>query len=68
MPAITLPDGSRREYDNPVTIADIAANICPGIAKAALVGKVDGKMVNVSPTNPDTELFIITKKGARPSS
>ncbi len=38
MPTITLPDGSRREFDQPVTIHDIAADIGPGLAKAALAG------------------------------
>jgi threonyl-tRNA synthetase len=48
MPVITLPDGSQREFSNPVTIADIAANIGPGLLKAALAGKVDGKLVDTS--------------------
>ena len=40
MPAITLPDGSKREFPNPVTVAEVAASIGPGLAKAALAGKV----------------------------
>jgi hypothetical protein len=47
---ITLPDGSRREYPGPVTVADIAASIGAGLAKAALAGKVDGKVVDTSYT------------------
>ena len=63
MPAVTLPDGSRRVYDNPVTIAEVAADIGPGLAKAALAGKVDGNMVDVSHTiESDVELSIITGK------
>ena len=38
MPVITLPDGSRREYPEPVTVAQVAADIGPGLAKAALAG------------------------------
>ncbi len=45
---ITLPDGSRRKFDSPVSIADIAADIGPGLAKAALAGIVDGKPVDTS--------------------
>ena len=48
MPSITLPDGSRRDYPEPVTIAEIAADIGAGLAKAALAGKVDGKIVDTS--------------------
>ena len=48
MVAITLPDGSKREFDAPVTVADIAASIGAGLAKAALAGKVDGKLVDLS--------------------
>ncbi|HEX8962760.1 MAG TPA: TGS domain-containing protein, partial [Rhodocyclaceae bacterium] len=45
MPAIRLPDGSERKFDNPVTVAELAASIGPGLAKAALAGTVDGKTV-----------------------
>ena len=48
MPQITLPDGSVRSFDNPVTIADIAADIGPGLAKAAIAGSVDGQIVDTS--------------------
>ena len=42
MPVITLPDGSQRSFDHAVTIADVAMDIGPGLAKAALAGKIDG--------------------------
>jgi len=48
MPVVTLPDGSRREYPQPVTVAEVAASIGPGLAKAALAGKVDGRLVDTS--------------------
>ena len=50
MITITLPDGSKREYPAPLTVADIAASIGPGLAKSALAGKVDGKLVDTSHT------------------
>ncbi len=63
MPVVTLPDGSSRSYDNPITIADIAADIGPGLAKAALAGKVDGQVVDTSYSiEADAELAIITGK------
>ena len=48
MIAIQLPDGSHRSFDGPVTVAEVAASIGPGLAKAALAGKVDGKLVDTS--------------------
>ena len=48
MPAITLPDGSQRQYPNPVTVAQIAADIGPGLARAALAGRVDDRLVDTS--------------------
>ena len=51
MPAITLPDGSVRSYDQPVTPAQVAADIGPGLAKAAFVAKVDGKFVDLGRPN-----------------
>ena len=47
MITVTLPDGSKREYDAPVTVKQIAESIGTGLAKAALVGKVDGKLVEL---------------------
>ena len=48
MPAITLPDGSQRHFDHPVTVAEVAAAIGPGLAKAALAGRIDGQLVDTS--------------------
>ncbi|GAB3103396.1 threonine--tRNA ligase [Lysobacter terrae] len=63
MIAITLPDGSRREFDNPVTVGDVAASIGAGLAKAALAGKVDGKLVDTSyRIGQDASLEIVTEK------
>jgi len=42
MPVITLPDGSQRKFEQPITVADLAASIGAGLAKAALAGRVDG--------------------------
>lgn len=63
MIAITLPDGSRREFDAPLSIADVAASIGPGLAKAALAGKVDGQLVDTSYClSDDAALEIVTDK------
>ena len=63
MIAITLPDGSKREFPKPVTVAEVAANIGPGLAKAALAGKVDGKVVDTSFTiEHDAALSIVTDR------
>jgi len=63
MPTITLPDGSRREFDHPVSVHDAAAAIGPGLAKAALAGKVDGTLVDTSHLiDADAELAIITAR------
>jgi len=63
MPSITLPDGSRRDYPEPVTIAEIAADIGAGLAKAALAGKVDGKIVDTSyRVERDAAISIITER------
>ncbi|MCG8426412.1 MAG: threonine--tRNA ligase, partial [Chromatiales bacterium] len=63
MPVITLPDGSERSFDNPVSVADVAASIGPGLAKAALAGKVDGQLVDTSYTMAeDADLAIITAR------
>jgi len=61
MPTITLPDGSQRKFDHPVTVAEVAADIGPGLAKAALAGKIDGSLVDTSfLIEWDTDLSIIT--------
>jgi threonyl-tRNA synthetase len=63
MPTITLPDGSQRVFDHPVSVRDIAAAIGPGLAKAALAGKVDGRLVDTSHVlNQDANLAIITER------
>ncbi|GAB6043452.1 threonine--tRNA ligase [Endothiovibrio diazotrophicus] len=63
MPVITLPDGTKREFDAPVTVHDVAAAIGPGLAKAALAGKVDGKLVDTSHAMAaDATLAIITER------
>jgi threonyl-tRNA synthetase len=60
---VTLPDGSRREFPAPVTVADVAASIGPGLAKAALAGKVDGKVVDTAYTiSKDAPVAIVTAK------
>jgi threonyl-tRNA synthetase len=62
---ITLPDGSQREFSGPVTVAEVAASIGAGLAKAALAGKVDGKVVDTSfQMQSDSKLSIITAKDA----
>jgi threonyl-tRNA synthetase len=63
MPVITLPDGSQRTYAEPVTIAKIAADIGPGLAKAAVAGKVNGKLVDTcDPITEDATIQVITPK------
>ena len=62
---ITLPDGSQREYPGPVTVAEVAASIGTGLAKAALAGKVDGIVVDTSyAIGANSQLSIITAKDA----
>ena len=48
MPVVTLPDGSRKQFDQPVTVADVAAGIGAGLAKAALAGRVNGTLVDTA--------------------
>ena len=63
MPQITLPDGSVKQFDHPVTVAEVAASIGPGLAKAALAGKVDGRLVDTSHViDRDAELAIVTDR------
>jgi threonyl-tRNA synthetase len=65
MPVITLPDGSQRTYSEPVSVEKIAADIGPGLAKAALAGKVDGKLVDTSYLiDQDAQLAIVTDRDA----
>ena len=65
MPVITLPDGSQRSFEQPVTVAGVAANIGAGLAKAALAGRVDGKLVDTSYViDRDAQVAIVTGKDA----
>ncbi|NLB13429.1 MAG: threonine--tRNA ligase [Gammaproteobacteria bacterium] len=65
MIAITLPDGSRREFDHPVSVMDVAASIGPGLAKATVAGKVDGRLVDACDLiEHDARLQIITPRDA----
>ena len=63
MPQISLPDGSTRNFASPVTVADVAASIGAGLAKAALAAKVDGQLVDTSHLiEGDVRLAILTAK------
>jgi threonyl-tRNA synthetase len=65
MISVRLPDGSQRQFDAPVTVAQVAASIGAGLAKAALAGKVDGKLVDTSfLIEHDADLAIVTDKDA----
>jgi threonyl-tRNA synthetase len=60
---VTLPDGSKREFPGPVTVAEVAASIGPGLAKAAIAGKIDGKVVDTGfRIDQDSPLAIVTSK------
>ena len=63
MPVIRLPDGSERRFDQPVTVAQLASSIGPGLARAAVAGRVDGRLVDMSlPIERDSEVAIVTEK------
>jgi len=63
MPVVTLPDGSQRHFDHPVTVDEVAASIGPGLRKAALAGRVNGRLVDTSfPVVNDAEVSIVTDK------
>ena len=63
MPVVTLPDGSQRRFDQPVSVHDVAADIGPGLAKAALAGKVDDRLVDTSYViEQDARLGIVTDR------
>ncbi len=63
MPVITLPDGSEREYPQPLTVAEVAASIGAGLAKAALAGRLDGRLVDTAcRIEQDASLAIVTDK------
>jgi len=63
MPVVTLPDGSQRTFDKPVTVDEVAGSIGAGLRKAALAGRVDGKLVDTSYViDHDVNLAIVTDK------
>src|SRR5690554_6908041 len=65
MPVVTLPDGSKRSYDKPVSVLDIALDIGPGLAKATVAGRVNGELVDASdPIETDAKVEIITPKNS----
>jgi threonyl-tRNA synthetase len=65
MVSVQLPDGSKRSFDKPVSVADVAASIGAGLAKAAVAGRVDGKLVDTSHViDRDVSLAIVTDKDA----
>ena len=65
MVSITLPDKSVRQFDGPVSVAAVAGSIGAGLAKAALAGRVDGKLVDTSHLiDQDATLAIVTDKDA----
>ncbi len=63
MPVITLPDGSQQEFEAPVTVAEVAARIGAGLARAAVAGKVDGRVVDTSYViEHDAEVRLLTER------
>jgi threonyl-tRNA synthetase len=65
MPAITLPDGSERHFDGSVTGTDVAASIGPGLARAALAMKLNGRLVDLStPIDHDSSVVFVTRRDA----
>ena len=63
MPVVTLPDGSKRPFDHPITVDEVAASIGSGLRKAALAGRVNGKLVDTSYViDGDANLSIVTDK------
>jgi threonyl-tRNA synthetase len=63
MPQITLPDGNTKSFNNPVTVAEVAQSIGPGLAKAAIAGRVNGELVDACvEITEDADLSIITSK------
>ncbi|MCF6281782.1 MAG: threonine--tRNA ligase [Candidatus Polarisedimenticolaceae bacterium] len=65
MPLITLPDGSERSFENPVSVHDVAADIGPGLARAALAGRVNGELVDTAYVmSEDAQLAIVTDRDA----
>ena len=65
MPVVRLPDGSERKFDQPVTVMEVATSIGSGLARAAIAGKINGKLADTSDLiKDDSDLSIVTKKDA----
>jgi threonyl-tRNA synthetase len=65
MPVVRLPDGAEKRFDAPVTVAEVASAIGPGLARAALAGRVDDRLVDTSYViDRDSQLAIITDRDA----
>ena len=65
MPVVRLPDGSERKFDQPVTVMEVASSIGPGLARAAIAGKINGKLADTSDLiKDDSDLSIVTEKDA----
>ena len=65
MPTITLPDGNQKQFEAPVTVYEVATSIGPGLAKAALAGRIDGRLVDTAyRIERDAELAIVTARDA----
>ncbi|WP_043525871.1 threonine--tRNA ligase [Litchfieldella xinjiangensis] len=63
MPIVTLPDGSQREFDAPLSVMQLAESIGPGLAKACVAGKIDGKLVDAADIiDHDAEVSILTAR------
>ena len=65
MLVVELPDGSRRQFDSPQSVSDVAAAIGPGLAKSALVAEVDGQQVDLAtplPAEGEVKLRLLTKR------
>jgi len=63
MPLITLPDGTPLSFDHPVNVGEVAASIGPGLAKAAIAGRINGKLVDLSTEiTQDAQLAIVTER------
>ena len=65
MPVITLPDGSKREFDQPVTLMQVAESIGPGLAKATVCGRINGQLVDACELiTHDADVVLITGRDA----
>jgi threonyl-tRNA synthetase len=65
LPVVRLPDGSERKFDQPVTVMEVATSIGSGLARAAIAGKINGKLVDTSDLiKDDSDLSIVTEKDA----